>query len=161
MPIGVIADMINKKMRVYLDNCCYNRPFDDQGQLSVQLETQAKLWIQDLIKDGKIALVVSFFSLFENSANKDIDKAEHITGFFEYASVYIDETHIEEIRTLRDEIMATGIKHKDAIHLAASILANSDYFITTDKRVLKYKSERIRTINPIDFIRIWEGQNDD
>lgn len=23
-------------MRVYLDNCCYNRPFDDQTQLRVR-----------------------------------------------------------------------------------------------------------------------------
>ena len=30
-------------MRVYLDNCCYNRPFDDQNQLKVRLETIAKL----------------------------------------------------------------------------------------------------------------------
>ncbi len=30
-------------MRVYLDNCCYNRPFDEQDQLSVRLETEAKL----------------------------------------------------------------------------------------------------------------------
>ena len=24
-------------MRVYLDNCCYNRPFDDQAQLKVRV----------------------------------------------------------------------------------------------------------------------------
>jgi len=28
-------------MRVYLDNCCYNRPFDDQSQLRVRLEIEA------------------------------------------------------------------------------------------------------------------------
>ncbi|GHU47637.1 hypothetical protein FACS1894120_5790 [Clostridia bacterium] len=47
--------MGNKKLLVYLDNCCYNRPFDNQEQRSVQLETQAKLWIQDLIKEDKVA----------------------------------------------------------------------------------------------------------
>ena len=35
-------------MRVYLDNCCYNRPFDEQTQPSVRLETEAKLLIQAL-----------------------------------------------------------------------------------------------------------------
>ncbi|GHV08463.1 hypothetical protein FACS1894217_10940 [Clostridia bacterium] len=153
--------MNNKKLQVYLDNCCYNRPFDDQEQRSVQLETQAKLWIQDLIKDNSVDLVVSFFSLFENDANKDSDKAVHIAKFLENASIYIDETHLAEVRALRDEIMATGVKHKDAIHIATAIIANSDYFITTDKRVLKYQSARIKTINPIEFIRIWEGQSDD
>ena len=35
-------------MRVYLDNCCYNRPFDDQTQVKVLIETLAKLNIQSL-----------------------------------------------------------------------------------------------------------------
>jgi hypothetical protein len=39
-------------MRVYLDNCCYNRPFDEQAQLRVVLETLAKLNIQQQMRDG-------------------------------------------------------------------------------------------------------------
>lgn len=39
-------------MRVYLDNCCYNRPFDDQTQLKVRLETEAKLFVQGLMRTG-------------------------------------------------------------------------------------------------------------
>ena len=27
-------------MKIYLDNCCYNRPFDDQTALKVHLETE-------------------------------------------------------------------------------------------------------------------------
>ena len=27
-------------MRVYLDNCCYNRPFDGQGDFRVAIETR-------------------------------------------------------------------------------------------------------------------------
>lgn len=33
-------------MRLYLDNCCFNRPFDIQTQLKIYLETQAKLAVQ-------------------------------------------------------------------------------------------------------------------
>ena len=36
-------------MRVYLDNCMFNRPFDDQGQIRIRLESEAKLYIQDQI----------------------------------------------------------------------------------------------------------------
>lgn len=46
-------------MRVYLDNCCYNRPFDDQNQLKVYLETMAKLRVQALMRDGTIEYVWS------------------------------------------------------------------------------------------------------
>lgn len=45
-------------MRIYLDNCCYNRPFDDQSQIRIALESQAKLYIQRLIVEKKIELVV-------------------------------------------------------------------------------------------------------
>lgn len=41
-------------MKIYLDMCCFNRPYDDQSQLKLSLETQSKLYIQTLIKDKKI-----------------------------------------------------------------------------------------------------------
>ena len=31
------------KCRIYLDNCCFNRPYDDQSQPRIRFETQAKL----------------------------------------------------------------------------------------------------------------------
>ena len=37
--------MMSVIMRVYLDNCCYNRPFDGQGDFRVAIETLAKLLI--------------------------------------------------------------------------------------------------------------------
>jgi hypothetical protein len=36
-------------MMVYLDKCCFNRPFDDQKQLRIRLEAVAKLGIQEKI----------------------------------------------------------------------------------------------------------------
>ena len=37
-------------MKIYLDNCCFYRPYDDQTQIRISLETQAKLYVQDLVK---------------------------------------------------------------------------------------------------------------
>ena len=34
---------LNHSMKIYLDNCCYNRPFDQQDNLRVHLESLAKL----------------------------------------------------------------------------------------------------------------------
>ncbi len=44
---------------IYLDNCCFNRPFDDQDQTRVRLETEAKLSIQDLVRSKVLRLVWS------------------------------------------------------------------------------------------------------
>ena len=56
-------------MRIYLDMCCYNRPYDDQAQLKVAMETQSKLHIQMLIREKKLELVVSYMLRYECSKN--------------------------------------------------------------------------------------------
>ena len=47
-------------MKIYLDNCCYNRPYDNQNYLPISLETQAKLLVQSLIKAKQLELASSF-----------------------------------------------------------------------------------------------------
>lgn len=42
------------KIRIYLDNCCFNRPYDDQEQIKIRLESEAKLEIQARIKTGEL-----------------------------------------------------------------------------------------------------------
>jgi hypothetical protein len=44
-------------MRLYLDNCSFNRPFDEQSQLKIKLETEAKQFIQKQIISGIYELV--------------------------------------------------------------------------------------------------------
>ena len=56
-------------MKIYLDNCCYNRPYDDQNYLPISLETQAKLLVQLLIKEKHLELASSFILDYENSCN--------------------------------------------------------------------------------------------
>jgi hypothetical protein len=46
--------------RLYLDNCCFNRPYDDQKQLRIQLETEAKLYIQQELLARKFELAWSY-----------------------------------------------------------------------------------------------------
>ena len=66
-------------MLVYLDNCCYNRPFDEQKNVAIRLETDAKLFIQEQIRIGIIDLVWSFVMDYENGKNPFADKKERIS----------------------------------------------------------------------------------
>jgi hypothetical protein len=45
-------------MLIYLDNCCFNRSYDDQSHYRVNLETQAKLYVQEQILDKKHSLKI-------------------------------------------------------------------------------------------------------
>ena len=149
-------------MRIYLDNCCYNRPYDDQSQLSISLEAQAKMHIQSMIRNDELELVTSFMLTFENSKNRIEEKRNAITAFMEsYSSVYVGSEWREKVDLIANEIMSTGVKSADALHTACAILAHCDYMLTTDDRLLKYKSDKIRVVNPTGFIMILGGTEDD
>jgi hypothetical protein len=62
-------------MLVYLDICCFNRPYDDQNQPLIRLETEAKLLIQSEIINNNLRLIWSFILEYENNDNPfhDID----------------------------------------------------------------------------------------
>ncbi len=143
-------------MRVYLDNCCYNRPYDDQSQLRISLETQAKLRIQDMIRDKELDLASSYVLLYENSKNPYELRKGSIRSFVkDHISVYIDIDRAEDVKRIADDIISMGIKTADAYHVACAILAGCDCFITTDDSLLKYKTDLIRLVDPTEFIRTW------
>ena len=149
-------------MRIYLDNCCYNRPYDDQSQIRISLEAQAKIYIQEMIEDGKLELVSSYMLLYENSRNRFEAKRKAIEQFIkDNTTIYIDESYSKEVEKLAKEVQRTGIKSADAIHTACAILAKCEFMLTTDDRLLKYKSGGISIIDPIEFIRKIGSVNDD
>ena len=140
-------------MRVYLDMCCYNRPYDDQSQIRVSLETQAKLHIQDLIQKGRLELVTSYMLRYECGQNPYEMRRRAIMQFIDLHTIaYIGLERKEEIEAAAREIMDTGVKFKDACHVASAIYAECAYFISTDKRLLKYRTSKIKLVTPIEFI---------
>ena len=147
-------------MRVYLDNCSYNRPYDDQSQMRIHLETQAKLHIQDMIREKRIELVTSYVLDFENSNNRSMQKKMAIDKFMkDYAALYVSNRNEKKIAELVKSIMMTGVKEKDAYHVACAIVAKCNYFITTDDRLLKYQSEKVDLVTPEEFIRRMEADD--
>ena len=143
-------------LKVYLDNCCFNRPYDDQSQLRIELETKAKLFIQNLISNGKVNLVWSYMLEFENSNNPYLERKNAIGSWRELSYEYIDES--EQVILLAEKIMNTGVKSSDALHVSIAINSGCDYFITTDDRIYKYKDDRIKIISPIHFLKDWSEQ---
>lgn len=139
-------------IKVYLDNCCYNRPYDNQTQIKINLETQAKLYIQKLIVDGKLDLIYSYISRYENSQNPFEIRRNTIGNFFSNAIIYVDETQSNLVMDKANKIMKTGIKSKDALHVACTIIGGANYFLSTDIRLLKYKTDEIKMLNPIEFL---------
>lgn len=146
-------------MKIYLDNCCFNRPYDEQSYETIRLESEAKLFVQEKIHDGNISLVWSFILDFENNANPYDNQKESIA---EWKQISCENVIAENavLERARDITAIYRVKPKDAIHIASAIFTHCDYFLTTDRQLLKKVSllKEIKTINPIDFVQILEDK---
>ena len=145
-----------KNETIYLDNCSYNRPFDDQKQIRISLETQAKLYIQFLIKSDALDLVYSYVCFYENYINPFENKKLAISEFSQNAKYCVIENR--DILLKANEIIKNGIQSLDALHLSCAINAEADYFITVDDSILKYSTDDIKILDPIMFIKYWESR---
>ncbi|MDZ7808288.1 MAG: PIN domain-containing protein [Gracilimonas sp.] len=143
-------------MRIYLDNCSFNRPFDDQHQIRIRIEAEAKLYIQSLIDQGKPDLVWSYILEYENLANPYEFRQIVIQKWKRKSKVQINEN--KQIVKLAEELTDYALKAKDALHLACAIEAECEYFITTDDKILNKnnKINSIEIINPVDMLDILE-----
>ncbi len=139
-------------MRVYLDNCSFNRPFDDQSKVKIKLESEAKLYIQRLILDGKLDLVWSYILDFENSKNPFVERKILIAKWRDVAIVDVEENNF--VLEMAQKLFKIGLKKMDALHLACAIYAQCRFFITTDNGILRKKSKikEINVIDPIGFV---------
>lgn len=141
-----------KKIKLYLDNCCFNRPYDNQEYISVKLETEAKLSIQMKIKERNADLCWSYILDFENENNPFTERRNEIIKWKKLAISDIDET--PEILTRMNSIMLAGIKALDALHISCAIASGCDYFLTVDKGILKKAGlvKDICIVSPIEYI---------
>jgi predicted nucleic acid-binding protein len=139
-------------MRVYLDNCCFNRPFDDQSHPRVQLETEAKLHVQTLIQARSVDLVWSYMIDFENAANPFIERREAIAYWRTLAVLDVIETPALLARA--NHFKAQGLRPKDALHLAAAVEGAAAYFLTTDDQLLRKAAHlaTIKVVTPPQFL---------
>lgn len=146
-------------MRVYLDNCSMNRPFDSQRQLRIRLETEAKLAIQQHIRAGHIESAWSYMIDFENAANPFQERKETIQRWKAKAIVDVEET--SAILDQAKQFQALGLRSKDCLHVACAIAAACDYFISTDDALVKRGAtiQQIKIRNPLQFVQ--EHLNED
>jgi predicted nucleic acid-binding protein len=119
----------------------------------VRLEAEAKLCIQEHIRNGTLELVWSYILDFENAANPFEERRTTINGWRRYATMDVEETSM--ILQHAKILVGIGLKAKDALHIACAIAVECTYFVTTDDDILKRKHELqdITIIDPSAFVR--------
>jgi oligoendopeptidase F len=122
-------------IKVYLDNCVYNRPFDDQSNERIFIEARAFYIILTWIEEGKIMTINSDALEYENSITSNPDRRMRIETYLALAKVY---TKFSESLTKRaKEIIGLGIRNMDALHIAMAEYEKSEYFVICDDDIIK------------------------
>jgi len=139
-------------VRVYLDNCCYNRPFDPQAELRIHLETVAKLRVQALMQDKTIEYAWSDVLDYELRQSPNFQEPDMIEPWKSGAAIMI---LADDALIARGEAIGQyGLKAMDALHVASAEAASCDWFLTTDRGITKKLQVlgNMRIANPVDFV---------
>lgn len=122
-------------MKLYLDLCVYNRPFDDQRNPRIAIETTEFIFLLGEAIDQKITIVSSFALEDENSRNPFIDRKDKISDLLKISSAYVSYSKFIEKRA--KEIDKFGIMAMDALHIACAEMVKSDFFVTCDDLLVR------------------------
>ena len=122
-------------MKIYLDACCLNRPFDDQSQPRVRLEAEAVSLILEKFNQDEWEWVGSEVLHYEVNQHPDSETRERILSFLSLTRRVVEVN--EKILKRAEELEETGFDSYDAIHLASAEFGQADIFLTTDDQILK------------------------
>ena len=117
------------------------------------LEAEAKLRIQEEVRNGVYELVWSYILDYENNKNPHKERRQQIAKWKMYAVDDVDES--PEVIDAAGVCQTYGIRKIDSLHLACAIHAGAEFFLTTDDGILK-KAALVQGINvtdPIGFIK--------
>ena len=121
--------------KIYMDVCCWNRPFDDQTQIRVHLEAEAVLAIISEIERGTCQLLHGEVVDFEIANAPDLERRERLQTLIPRRHRYV--RHEQEMSARALELEERGFVGIDALHLACAEAAGADVFLTTDDRLLR------------------------
>jgi predicted nucleic acid-binding protein len=133
-------------MKLYLDMCCLKRPFDDQTQVRIQLETVAIEAILQLCRTGEQQMMTSDALRFENTRNPNPDRRQFADDLLKLAAE--DVPHSSDLEERAEIWQNVGMGLLDALHLASAEVAEADRFATCDD-VLLQKAPRVIAKVPI------------
>ncbi|NOZ49277.1 MAG: type II toxin-antitoxin system VapC family toxin [Chloroflexi bacterium] len=141
-------------MRVYLDVCAIQRPLDTPNQIRIVLEAEAVLGIIALCEAERLEIVSSDALIYETEQNPLPVRREHARAVLQKARETIKLS--EEIKARATQLVKSGFKSLDALHLALAEAGRVGYFCTCDDRLLRRAQRvdlRIKVVSPLALVQ--------
>jgi predicted nucleic acid-binding protein len=126
------------RMKIYLDVCCLNRPFDDQSQDRIRLEAEAVLLILSRAQNEDWVWYSSDVIIDEIEQTPDTKRRERVMQLNAHANeVYqLTKADIARAKTLAN----LGFSSMDALHLSCAESCGVDVCLTTDDKLFRLAS---------------------
>ena len=142
-------------MKLYFDNCCYNRPYDDQTQEKIHFEGEAILAIINKCNQNNDEIIGSSVVDLEIDQITDIEKKEKVKSFYDNTITWkIDYTE-NIFKRVQELSRQTNIRTLDRFHLSFAEYSDADVLLTTDTKFEKACSKmnlKIKVINPLKYL---------
>ncbi|GBR77618.1 hypothetical protein RDn1_277 [Candidatus Termititenax dinenymphae] len=137
-----------------MDNCCFNRPFDDQSQERVHIESEAVLAILKRAQIHIDEIVGSDILNFEINQMADPEKQRKVKELQTIVCSTVKYT--KSILVRATEIMnLSSMRVVDSLHIACAEKANCEVLLTTDDKLEKASSRvdlSIKIMNPLKYL---------
>lgn len=137
-------------MKIYADICTLCRPFDDQSQPRIWLETHALCVILNLVELGQIQMVRSPIQDLEISRNPWPFRRLWEEQCLTLAIEQVPLTHAQKQRAAQLEVLGVGAM--DALHAASAEASSCTHLLTCDDRFRKRYAGPLAVLNPADFV---------
>lgn len=126
-------------MKVYLDNCCYNRLLDDRSYSRIYYERNSVMLILELAESGEFDLVGSEMLVREIADTRDAYRRSVLQMIYGLCrnEIQVNDAILNRAEEIRHN---SSIKYKDSIHLACAEAAGADVLVTTDEKFMKNAS---------------------
>ena len=141
----------NRK-RLYLDICTLCRPFDDQSQMRIRLETNAYYLILQALQDARYVLVVSPVHFEEANAISDAEERHEIVMILERLGTTA-ACDMAATRARAEDLQTRKFGIADAAHVAFAEAA-ADFFISCDERLVRMcrrEKVTVAAMSPVEF----------
>jgi predicted nucleic acid-binding protein len=142
-------------MKLYLDTCCYSRPYDDQVQEKVHMEGEAILTLINRFKHNKDEIMGSQILDIEIDRIDDIEKKEKIKSFYGQTITSKINYNADILKRVQELSILTKIRTLDMFHLSFAEIAETDILLTTDTGFEKACSRLnliIQVTNPLKYL---------
>jgi hypothetical protein len=138
-------------MRVDLDMCCLKRPFDDQSQVRIRLESEAVLALI-AAESESLRFVRSAALRLENMRNPIPWRAARVDRWLAESPWGTDAPGLQ---SRVSELISLGFGNFDALHIASAEAATCDVFASCDRRLLAHAA-RVGAARSMRFLGVAE-----